>query len=136
MRVCCWGNALDNLHVLVQTPVGDANELDSAELQSVKLFQESTPTVVNISNISELLLFVCVSIASESCRGRSEPQDRHEMSHILGRGGEEPKRCLHVHGLSEASRWAGLRLHLGQGRPHCYQLVRLSSCHIVLREFP
>jgi S1-C subfamily serine protease len=35
----------------MKTPVGDANELDSAELQSVKLFQESTPTVVNISNI-------------------------------------------------------------------------------------
>jgi hypothetical protein len=36
-----------------QAPVGDANELDSAELQSVKLFQENTPSVVNISNIRE-----------------------------------------------------------------------------------
>jgi len=38
----------------MQTPVGDAGELDAAELQSVRLFQENTPSVVNISNISAL----------------------------------------------------------------------------------
>jgi S1-C subfamily serine protease len=74
VSLCCWGSASDNLHVLVQTPVGDANELDSAELQSVKLFQESTPSVVNISNISELPLFVHVSVAAASGHGRSEPR--------------------------------------------------------------
>ena len=59
----------------MQTPVGDANELDSAELQSVKLFQESTPSVVNISNISKPPLFVNVSIAVHSCHDQSEPRD-------------------------------------------------------------
>ena len=124
LSASCWGTAFHNLHVLVQTPVGDANELDSAELQSVKLFQESTPSVVNISNISELPLFVYVSIASASSH-RSEPKDRHEMLRIFCRGGEESTRRLHVHGLPEAPCWAGLRLHLGQVRPHRHQLVRV-----------
>lgn len=38
----------------MQTPVGDAGELDVAELQSVRLFQDNTPSVVNISNISAI----------------------------------------------------------------------------------
>jgi S1-C subfamily serine protease len=35
----------------MKTPDGNAAELDAAELQSVRLFQENTPSVVNISNI-------------------------------------------------------------------------------------
>lgn len=38
-----------------QTPEGNADELDAAELRSVKLFQDNTPSVVNISNISASL---------------------------------------------------------------------------------
>jgi hypothetical protein len=36
-----------------QEPQGDPTELDEAELASVRLFQQNTPSVVNISNISE-----------------------------------------------------------------------------------
>jgi hypothetical protein len=137
LSVSCWDSVSDNLHVFMQTPVGDANELDSAELQSVKLFQESTPSVVNISNISELPLFEYVSIASASSR-RSDPKDGHEMLRFSCRGGEESTRRLHVHGLPEAPCWAGLRLHLGQIRPHCHQLVRLlwrsAKCLTILEQ--
>lgn len=38
----------------MQEPQGDPTELDEAELASVRLFQQNTPSVVNISNIREV----------------------------------------------------------------------------------
>ena len=104
-----------------QMPQGDPSQLDAAEMASVRLFQQNTPSVVNISNIRAPLRppqtfwrKLSIHTASVTVEPRTD---------WARRGGAGAEGALRGHGHCQDARGRGQRLHLGRPGAHREDLV-------------